>query len=77
MKTPTENLCWIVPGKLLAGEYSGAEDEAVAREKMAKLTDAGVAAFIDLTDEKDRLEPYGGGGTPALFHSGSPRSVVS
>ena len=57
MKKPIENCYWVVPGKLLAGEYPGAEDEAVAKEKVAKLTDAGVSAFIDLTEEGE-LEPY-------------------
>lgn len=55
---PIESPCWVVRGRFLAGEFPGAEDEATAREKVAKLTDAGVAAFIAMTGEEDRLEPY-------------------
>ena len=55
---PIENCYWVVPGKLLAGEYPRNLDEASSREKLARLTGAGVAAFIDLTEADDHLEPY-------------------
>ena len=57
MNKPIEHCYWVVHGKFLAGEYPGAIDEAAAREKVTKLTDAGVAAFIDLTEERE-LAPY-------------------
>ena len=57
MNKPIEHCYWVVPGKLLAGEYPGTQEEKEARKKVAKLTDAGVAAFIDLTEECE-LEPY-------------------
>ena len=55
---PIENCYWVVPGKLLAGEYPRNLDEASSRVKLAQLTEAGVAAFIDLTEADDHLEPY-------------------
>lgn len=55
---PIENCYWVVPGQLLAGEYPRNLDEASSRVKLAQLTDAGVAAFIDLTEADDHLEPY-------------------
>ncbi len=47
-----------VTGSLAAGEYPGAEDTATARERIARFEQAGVTAFVDLTDARDRLAPY-------------------
>jgi hypothetical protein len=47
---PLPESYWVVPGRLLAGEYPSAPDEAGAREKIALLTDAGVTVFLDLTE---------------------------
>lgn len=60
---PIDHCYWVIPGKLLAGEYPRTPDEASSREKLARLTDAGVSAFIDLTEFDGRLadghpEPY-------------------
>ena len=55
---PIEMCYWVVPGKLLAGEYPRNVDEESSREKLAMLTDAGVSAFIDLTEADEGLEPY-------------------
>ena len=54
---PIENCYWVVPGKLLAGEYPRNGDEESSRPKLAALTGAGVSAFIDLTEEGNLL-PY-------------------
>jgi hypothetical protein len=54
---PDPNTYWVVPGKLLGGEYPGAEDPAEARVRLRKFLDAGVRHFIDLT-EAGELEPY-------------------
>ena len=51
MTSPIANSYWVVPGKLLAGEYPINLDEASSRAKMGCLTTAGVRAFIDLTEE--------------------------
>ena len=61
--TPIENCYWVDPGKLLAGEYPRNRDDASSRRKLQALTDAGVSAFIDLTEADettrvDTLKPY-------------------
>lgn len=54
---PIENCYWVVPGKFLAGEYPRNLDEDSSTEKLAALEEAGVASFIDLTEEGGML-PY-------------------
>ena len=49
---------WVVPGRLLAGEYPGNLDPLRARRKVDLLVDAGIRTFIDLTTPADRLDPY-------------------
>ena len=49
---PIKMCYWVIPGKLLAGEYPRTPHEESSKEKLAALVDAGVSAFIDLT------EPY-------------------
>jgi len=48
---PLANTYWVIPGRLLAGEYPGHPEEAAARERLTRLTDAGIATFIDLTED--------------------------
>lgn len=48
---------WVEPGRLLAGEYPGASDDALAREKLTWLIEAGVTRIIDLTEEVERFGP--------------------
>jgi hypothetical protein len=54
---PDPNTYWVVPGKLLAGEYPGARDAEEARRRLRSFLAAGVRHFIDLT-EVGELEPY-------------------
>jgi hypothetical protein len=54
---PDPNTYWVVPGKLLAGEYPGARDPEEARSRLRKFLAAGVRHFIDLTMVGE-LEPY-------------------
>ncbi len=49
---------WVLPGRFLAGEYPGHASAAVARARIGALLDAGVRSFVDLTEERDGLEPY-------------------
>jgi protein-tyrosine phosphatase len=58
MNTPITDSYWVIPGRLLAGEYPGARDDATARIKLRSILDAGVTAFIDLTEEGE-LNSYG------------------
>jgi hypothetical protein len=55
---PDPNTYWVVPGKLLAGEYPGARDPEEARRRVRRFLQAGVRHFIDLTETDEPLEPY-------------------
>ena len=55
---PIDNCYWVRAGRLLAGEYPRTKEERSTPAKLDALLDAGVAAFIDLT-EPDELLPYG------------------
>lgn len=54
---PIEHCYWVVPGKLLAGEYPRNVDNATSPGKVASLTVAGIDVFIDLTEDGELL-PY-------------------
>lgn len=56
--TPINDSYWLVPGRLLAGEYPGAKTRDEARQKLRSFLDAGVTFFLDLTEEEEGLEPY-------------------
>ena len=68
-KRPIKHCYWVVPDRFLAGEYPRNIDEASSRHKIAALITAGVAAFIDLTEEGELhsyaplLDSY-----PEVFH---------
>jgi ADP-ribosyl-[dinitrogen reductase] hydrolase len=66
------NAYWVQPGRLLAGEYPGAEedDEATA-DRVARLLEAGIDTFVDLTVEGER-EPYHALLGPAVEHHRLP-----
>jgi protein tyrosine/serine phosphatase len=57
MNGPIADCYWVVPGRLLAGEYPGARQPERARERLQAFVDAGVRSFLDLT-ERHELEPY-------------------
>ena len=50
MERPIENCYWVLPGKLLAGEYPRNKDESSSGQKLAALSNAGVNVFVDLTE---------------------------
>jgi Polymorphic toxin system, DSP-PTPase phosphatase len=56
--TPIDDSYWLVPGRLLAGEYPGAKTKDEARRKLRSFLDVGVDFFLDLTEEGEGLEPY-------------------
>lgn len=66
MERPVANSYWVLPGSLLAGEYPCGTRPADARERLARLLDAGIDSFIDLTEPGERPE----------YHSLLPRSVA-
>ncbi len=56
---PIPDSYWVKNSRLLAGEYPGAKDKAEARSKIGRLLDAGIDAFLDLTEEDEHgLWPY-------------------
>jgi hypothetical protein len=54
---PLPNTYWVIPGKLLGGEYPGAEAEDDTRLRLQALLDAGVNCFVNLT-RPEELPPY-------------------
>lgn len=55
---PMANTYWVVPGRFLAGEYPGATNRRQAADRVRTLLRAGIDHFFDLTQPRDRLEPY-------------------
>jgi ADP-ribosylglycohydrolase/protein-tyrosine phosphatase len=54
---PIPNSYWVLPGRLLAGEYPGSTSRAEAMQRIEKLIAAGINSFLDLT-EADELPAY-------------------
>ncbi|MGH8261275.1 MAG: ADP-ribosylglycohydrolase family protein, partial [Steroidobacteraceae bacterium] len=56
---PWPNSYWVLPGRLLAGEYPGVIDAAATRERIERLVAAGIDRIVDLT-APDEAPPYDG-----------------
>ena len=54
---PLPNRYWVVPGRLLAGEYPAGRDQAATLERLQQLLASGIDCFIDLT-EPGELDAY-------------------
>ena len=54
---PLANSYWVLPGRLLAGEYPAGASPEATRERVKRLLDAGIGSFIDLT-QSGELAPY-------------------
>ena len=54
---PFPDSYWVIPGRLLAGEYPGAAEEHAARKKLVSLLHCGINAILNLTEE-DELVDY-------------------
>ena len=59
-RPPIHNSYWVIPGRFAAGEYPGDFDPVGAGEKLRGLLEEGINHFIDLTQDRDLLEPYDG-----------------
>jgi Cyclin-dependent kinase inhibitor 3 (CDKN3) len=57
LNRPLPNSYWVIPGRLLAGEYPIGTDYSDARARLARFREAGINYFIDLT-EKGELPAY-------------------
>ena len=51
---------WVIPGKLLAGEYPCSPRDEDVLSKLNALLDAGIRSFLDLTESADGLRAYRG-----------------
>jgi hypothetical protein len=58
LNRPLPNSYWVIPGRLLAGEYPIGADYTDARARLARFREAGINYFINLT-EKGELPAYG------------------
>lgn len=56
---PLPESYWVVPDRLLAGEYPGQFNEELTRKRIDALIEAGFNIFIDLTQPGERV-PYTG-----------------
>ena len=54
---PTTESFWVEAGRLLVGKYPGSFDPDETRRKLGRIADAGVTAFVDLTEDGE-LEAY-------------------
>lgn len=61
---PIPRSYWVIPGRLLAGEYPLARHERAQPEQLQRLLDAGIDCFLDLTQPREmpgydrRLPPF-------------------
>jgi hypothetical protein len=51
LNRPLPNTYWVIPGRMLAGEYPIGPDYTDARARLAQFRETGVNYFIDLTEE--------------------------
>jgi Cyclin-dependent kinase inhibitor 3 (CDKN3) len=51
LNRPLPNSYWVIPGRLLAGEYPIGADYTDARARLARFREAGINYFIDLTEK--------------------------
>lgn len=50
---PIAESYWVVPGRLLVGEYPGSPSRAEAMERLRRFLRAGVTCFVDLTETRE------------------------
>ncbi|MXY73800.1 MAG: hypothetical protein F4Y83_02555 [Acidimicrobiia bacterium] len=55
---PITNSYWVIPGRFAAGEYPSHANPRDTAARLRTLLRAGIDHFIDLTTERDWLEPY-------------------
>lgn len=58
LSIPFIDAYWVVPGKLMAGEYPGAYYEENTRKRVVAMIQAGIRSIIDLTQPGDSNHPY-------------------
>jgi atypical dual specificity phosphatase len=70
---PHPNCYWLLPSRMLAGEYPGAYDPQDMQRRMEALLDAGVTHCIDLTHAGEGLPLYG----DALAQAAAQRGMTA
>ena len=50
MDRPLPDTYWVIPGRLLAGEHPAGADRVESCARLARLQDAGIDSFVDLTE---------------------------
>ena len=55
---PFPSSYWVVPGQLLAGEHPVEFNEEDTRARLNALLDVGVRTFVNLTEERERMQSY-------------------
>ncbi len=68
---PHGNCYWLVTGRVLAGEYPGAADSGLMRQRMQALLDAGITRCFDFTHEAEALPEY----AAAFAQAGTARGL--
>lgn len=58
LRLPHDNCYWVVPGKLMAGDYPLAAKTDAPHRKVEAIVAAGVRHFIDLSEKHDLIAPY-------------------
>ena len=57
IERPIPESYWVIPGRLLAGEYPGQYQEEPTRKRLDALLEAGFDTFVDLTQPHENV-PY-------------------
>lgn len=68
---PLPNSYWVLPGQLLAGEYPADPLPTVTAERLARLQQAGITCFIDLTEARE-TPGYRAALPPGMRHVSMP-----
>jgi ADP-ribosyl-[dinitrogen reductase] hydrolase len=68
---PLPNSYWVLPGRLLAGEYPATAQLDGTRERIDRLVRAGIDCFVDLTPSQE-LPPYDNMLPPGIAHHRLP-----
>lgn len=58
LSLPNKECYWVLPDRLLAGQYPGSYNEISTRKKLCRYLDTGISFFLDLT-EQNEISPTG------------------
>lgn len=58
IRVPFESTYWVVPNQFLAGEHPVEFSADLTTTRLNALLDAGVRTFLNLTEEKEKMQSY-------------------